>query len=338
MDENDDSSTDCRFWWRNCAVAPDSEILAIDQLEDEISPLPPGIARCRELISTLELCHHKAERWVTNIISSIAAGDTNKGLGKREAGATHPMEHIWKSACTLLSAWCAGCPAESVDLRVGDMAGSELLKRLGPRTPLKEWQVHRIIENTRDHIGWPRIQHEPTRSYVPLLEAGSGYESMERTDCPEQYREHSDFWQKTVQTRILDTELGEYHSVYGDLGYGERTAISLATAIDMLMPCHWDYVRNIGTVLSVIGGDPTPERPFAFCARNIKLTPIRGRMKVVSHTLQVFRQDRLFDDGVDREILQVLGEPSRQKLWLAASLEKTIRLQLDLSPDELAAV
>jgi hypothetical protein len=133
-----------------------------------------------------------------------------------------------------------------------------------------------------------------------------------------------------VQTTILDTELGEYHSVYGDLGYGERTALSLATAIDMLMPCHWDYVRNLGTVLGVIGGDPTPERPFAFCARNIKLTPIRERMKIVSHTLQAFCQDRPLEDGVDREILQGLGEPSRQRQWLAASLEKTIRLQLDL--------
>jgi hypothetical protein len=85
-------------------------------------------------------------------------------------------------------------------------------------------------------------------------------------------REHADFWQPTVQTRILDTELGVDHSVYGDLGYGEQTVLSLATAFDMLWPCHWDIVQNLENVLGVIGGDPSPRRPFAFCARNIKLS------------------------------------------------------------------
>jgi hypothetical protein len=330
MGDHDTSPAICRSWWRNCAVAPDGEILAIDRLEDEISPLAPGIARTRELISTLELCHHKAERWVTNIISAVASGDTDKGLGTRAAGATHPVEGTWKSACAVLSAWCAGCPVGSVDVRVGDVPGSELLGRLGPRTPLKEWQVQRIVERIRDHIGWPGTQRGPYGGYVPLLEAGTGYESMERPDCPEHYREHADFWKETVRTSILDTELGVHHSVYGDLGYGERTVLSLATAIDMLWPCHWDFVGNLEAVLGVIGGDATPRRPFAFCARNIKLAPIRERMKTVSHTLQVFCQDGPFDDEVDGEMLEALGEPSGQRKWLASSLDKTIRLQMDL--------
>jgi hypothetical protein len=52
----------------------------IDRLEDELSPLPENITRVRKLISTLECCHHKAERWVTNIIEAIGEGDTSKGL------------------------------------------------------------------------------------------------------------------------------------------------------------------------------------------------------------------------------------------------------------------
>jgi hypothetical protein len=320
----------CRSWWRNCAVAEDSEILAIDRLEDSISPLAPGVSRTRELISTLELCHHKAERWVANIVSAIALGDTTKGLGTRPAGVTHPVERTWKSACAALSAWCAGCPAASIDLRIGDKPAGEMIKRLGPRSPVKEWQVQRIIDKTREHIAWPASRREAPERYVPLLEAGSGYESMQRTDCPDQYREHGDFWHQTVQTLILDTEIGDYHSVYGDLGYGEETVLTLAVAIDMLQPCHWDYVQNLETVLGVIGGDPTPRRPFAFCARNIKLSPIRERMKAVSRTLQVFCHDRLPDDDVDAELLTSLGESSKERQWLASSLDKTIRLQMDL--------
>lgn len=330
MEAAADNPVVSRSWWRNCAVAPDSEILAIDGLEDAISPLAPGVARTRELISTLELCHHKAERWVANIVSAIASGDTTKGLGTRPAGVTHPAERTWESACAALSAWCAGCPAGSIDLRIGDRAGRELLGRLGPRSTLKEWQVQRIIEKTREHIGWPGSRQEALGGYVPLLEAGSEYQSIQRTDCPEQYREHADFWQQTVETPILDTELGDYHSVYGGLGYGEKVVLSLATAIDMLQPCHWDYVQNLETVLGVIGGDPTPRRAFAFCARNIKLSPIRDRMNTVSRTLQVFCRSRPPDDDVDAELLAALGEPTRERQWLASSLDKTIRLQLDL--------
>jgi hypothetical protein len=83
-------------------------------------------------------------------------------------------------------------------------------------------------------------------------------------------------------------------------------------------------------VLGVIGGDRSPRHPFAFCARNIKLSPIRERMKTISHTLQVFCQDRPLDDAVDADVLASLGEPSRQRQWLASSLDKTIRLQMDL--------
>jgi hypothetical protein len=331
MSEPDtDPAGACRSWWRNCAVATDSDIQMIDVLEDAIAPLPPGVSRTRELISTLELCHHKAERWVDNIVAAIASGDTHKGLGTRPVGVTHTVERIWKSACAALAAWCAGCPAGSIDVIIGDMPARELLAHLGPRSPLKEWQVQRIVERTRELIGWPGSRDEVAARYVPLLEAGGDYASLQRMDCPEHYREHADFWHHTVQTQILDTELGDQHSVYGDLGYGERTPLSLATAIDMLWPCHWDFVRNLETVLGVIGGDPKPPRPFAFCARNIKRSPLRERMQTVSHTLQVYCQLRAPDERVDAELLTSLGKPSRQRQWLASSLDKTIRLQLDL--------
>jgi hypothetical protein len=331
MDEAGDVSG-CRSWWRNCAVAVDDEIREIDRLEDAIAPLAPGVVRTRRLIATLELCHHKAERWVANIVDAIASGDTAKGLGTRPAGAVHPVERTWQSGCAALSAWCAGCPVSALDLDVGDTPASELLEGLGPRSPLKEWQVHRIIERTREHIGWPHSTRAAGR-YVPLVEVGADYESVHRTECPERYREHADFWQRTVRTPIHDTEIGDHHSVYGDLGYGEKSVLSLAVAIDMLQPCHWDWVGNLRTVLGVIGGESCPARPFAFCARNIKLSPIRERMRTVSRTLRVFSLGRPLDDAVDADLLASLGEPSRPRQWLASSLDKTIRLQLDLGDE-----
>jgi hypothetical protein len=40
---------------------------------------------------------------------------------------------------------------------------------------------------------------------------------------------------------------------------------------------------------------------------------------------------------VDRDLLVLLGKPMEVKKWLAASLDKTIRLQLS-PPDELRAM
>ena len=49
-----------RSWWRNRAQQADSEILDIDRMEDGVAPIGPNVSRIRELISSLELCHHKA--------------------------------------------------------------------------------------------------------------------------------------------------------------------------------------------------------------------------------------------------------------------------------------
>ena len=53
--------------------------------EQDLAPISASMSRIRELIGALELCHHKAERWVRNIIETIGTGETAKGLG-----STHP--------------------------------------------------------------------------------------------------------------------------------------------------------------------------------------------------------------------------------------------------------
>ena len=92
----------CRAWWRNCALEADPEILEIDRLEDAIAPVDAGLTRVRGLITGLELCHHKAERWIANIVEAIRSGDTGKGLGTRPEGQLHSAEEVWESACDSL--------------------------------------------------------------------------------------------------------------------------------------------------------------------------------------------------------------------------------------------
>jgi len=315
-------TTSCRTWWRNCAQQADSEILNIDMMEDEIVPLAPNIARIRELISSLELCHHKAERWVYNIIEAIGAGETPKGPGRRSPGQQHPAEILRQSSCTALSAWCAGNPSTKVELSIDTVPASQLLSCLGERSPLKEWQVQRVIEKIRAEIHWPQSLDDPSVQYVWIILGGGEYESTYRHECPVRYEEHEDFWLRTVRTFIHDNVSGH------------EAKFSLGFAIDMLWPCHWNFVENLQIVLAAIGGDLYPEKVFAACSRNITLVPIHQRMGVVSNTLKAFCGNLEPNQEVDRDLLALLGERTEAKEWLAASLEKTIRLQLSLSPEQ----
>ncbi len=313
--ENADNNSP-RAWWFNCGVAPDKEMRAIDALEDELAPLSEATVRIRKLIGTLEMCHHKAERWVHNVIEAIGAGDTSKGLGTRPTGQSHPVENDWRAVCAALSAWRRGEPANSINLILDNEDASHMLNRLGPHSPLKAWQVQRIIERISEFIDWTKSQQDESAQYVPILEYGSDYGSARRTECPNHYREHADFWQHTVDATILHTE------------NGQPAKLPLAVAIDLLMPCNWNFINNLEIALAAIGGNFNPDTPFAACIGNIQRAPINSPMRSVSHALEMFHQSLPREEDIDPGTLNLLGESSLTKRWLAWSLDKTMRLQL----------
>jgi len=90
-------------------------------------------------------------------------------------------------------------------------------------------------------------------------------------------------------------------------------------------------------VLEAIGGRLNTEKPFAACGRNIALLPIRCRMEIVSNSLKAFCGTPESNREIDRDLLALLGKPTEVKKWLAASLDKTIRLQLN-PPAQLRAI
>lgn len=299
-----------RAWWDNCEVdqESDEEVALLNKMEDRISPFSPDVEKIRELIGTLEMCHHKAERWVENILEAIAAGKTDKGLGTRPAGQLHRVEEVSKKAIGALSAWVAGSEAMAVDMEIGEVPASRLLDCLGKRTALKEWQVMRVMEKIRSWTDSPGSFKDPSTQYVWLVYGTDG--------CPDQYKQHEEFWIQTVET----TPFPGLKGLNGE-------AFSLGLAIDLLWTCHWKFVENLQIVLEVIGGSYDGSQPFAACAWNIQLSPIRPRMKIISNTLRAFCGLPHEDVEIDQEVLSRLGELSDEKEWLAASLDKTIRLQ-----------
>lgn len=315
----------CRSWWRNCALEADPEIQTIDELEDRLAPIDTEAGKIRELISSLELCHHKAERWIRNIIEAIGAGETGKGMGTRTPGRIHPAEKIWQDACAALSAWCEDGAVTPDDMTIDAIQASRILDLLGERSQLKKWQVQRVIEKIRSSIHWPQALDDPAARYHWLLLSGGEYDSIYRNECPERHREKEDLWLRTVRTIIRDRI------------DGEEAELSLGLAIDMLWPCHWNFLENLRIVLEAIGGKLNPEKAFAACARNISLVPARRRFTIISSTLKVFCGDTGSNQEIDGELLPLLGRPTGTKRWLAASLDKTIRLQLN-PPAELQAM
>ena len=115
----------CRLWWRNCALQTDAEIMDIDGMEDDLSPIDANTSK------------------------------------------------------------------------------------------------------TREAIHFPRSDQDRATRYIWMILNGGDYEAAYRSDCPDEFKEHRDFWLATVRTLIHDT------------ADGDPAEVSLALAIDMLMPCHW---------------------------------------------------------------------------------------------------
>jgi hypothetical protein len=94
------------------------------------------------------------------------------------------------------------------------------------------------------------------------------------------------------------------------------------------MPCGWDFAGCLVTILKAIGGDLHASRPLACCARNIRMSPLCDRLRTISNTLNAFWKHETPAHDTDGHVLLSLGAPTPVKRWLAASLDKTIRLHL----------
>ena len=80
----------------------------LDRIEIALGPLAENVRQTRALIGGIEMCHHKAERWVERIIDAIGSGEPGGGLGSRSQGQRHPIETSRTAACEALAAWREG--------------------------------------------------------------------------------------------------------------------------------------------------------------------------------------------------------------------------------------
>ncbi len=297
-------------YWQACGIEADAEVLEIDKMEDSIAPLDDDTAMIRQLISGFELCYHEAEKEAEYIAKAIGVGRCPPRSDERPPQRKKELENCRQ----ILSSWCENPAVSSITLDVGGISTDELLSCIGPSTPLKVWQVQRVLDKVIAALDPSCPYHNIVLDLGPYGEPGAN-------PVGEYYKDNLDFVKKTIDSVIHDTV------------NGQKAKISLAMAIDMLEPCNWDFVGSVVTILKAIGGDLHPARPYACHQRNLELSPLRDRLRTISNTLRAFwkAEDKTAD--IDKDVLTSLGQLTPVKRWLAASLDKTIRWQLEVSSD-----
>jgi hypothetical protein len=314
-EEGETNKESCRPYWQNYGalyderLLADKEILAIDAMEEAIEPLDEETTKIRGLITGLEPCYHEVDIEAERIIKAIGSGQCPPESNERPPKRKKELEDCYQ----ILSRWCGDTAVRDIDLKLVDISAEKLLSYIGQASPLKVWQVERIVDKVTEALDKSQPYYMMVfdiREYAPgALPPG------------EHYKDASEFLEQTKNTIIHDTV------------DGQEARMSLAMAIDMLEPCNWDFVGGIVTLLKAIGGELHPERPYVCHQRNLKLNPLCDRMRTISNTLGAFWKEELTEEIIDTEILVSLGEVTEVKRWLAASLDKTIRLQLEAPSD-----
>ena len=310
---NEEANTNkepCRPCWQNCAPALDNEMLAIDKMEDALVPLDKHATGTRQLITGFEACYHEADNEAERIVKAIGAARCPRRSNARPPERKKQLQNSRR----ILSRWCKNPATKGIKLNVGGIAAHELLSFIGQASPLKIWQVERIVDKISQAL-------DPNRRYHNMALDLGDYGEPGARPAGEHYKDDATFLQQTKETIIHDTV------------DGRKAKISLAIAIDLLMPCHWDFVGGLVIILKAIGGDLHPDKPYACCARNLKLSPLCDRVKTISNTLRAFWKGSRAVKNMDCDLLASLGKATPTKRWLAASLDKTIRLQLEAPSD-----
>jgi hypothetical protein len=291
--------------WVNCCDLEDNEFLsdqeriAIDRMQASLEPLNANITAIRQLITRFESCYHEADKEAKLIIKAIGSEQCPTESDTRPPQRQKELEN----AKDILSAWLDQTLDKVTNLKIGDISANELIFFLGKQTPLKTWQTQRIV----DKIGQVLNPNEP---YYNLALSGEA--------PPESYyKDNLDYLRKTREIIIHDTV------------EGQKAEMSLAIAIDLIMPCHWDFVGYLCAILKAINGQLAPAKPLTCCARNLYLSPLFDKLKTISDTLGAYCHNREIQGNIDRNIYTLLGEKTAVKCWLTASLDKTIRYQLN---------
>ncbi|MHC4193295.1 MAG: hypothetical protein ACYSP9_03855, partial [Planctomycetota bacterium] len=193
-----------RSYWRNCgalddkSLIEDKELSGNDAMEDSVAPLDNNTVHIRGLITRFECCYHEADKEAEMIVKAIGSGQPPVESGERPAQRRRELQN----SHDILSARCQGTSNRCKALDVGGIRADELLSFIGEPSPLKIWQVERVIEKLKEALDKSHHYH-----YMAL--DIDGYGQPIEVKAEEYYKDHLDFLNKTTAAMINYTLDGE---------------------------------------------------------------------------------------------------------------------------------
>jgi len=152
-----------------CGIEADAEVLEIDEMEDSIAPLDNDTTQIRQLISSLELCYHEADKEAEHIVKAIGAGRCPPRSDERPPKRKQELEDCRQ----ILSSWRKNPAIRSIDLELDGISADELLSYIGTPTPLKAWQVQRVLDKVIVALDRTRPYHNIVLDLGPYGEPGA---------------------------------------------------------------------------------------------------------------------------------------------------------------------
>lgn len=307
-----------RAHWVNCCGEPDGEIIEIDRMENQLNSKERKQAQqIRRLITGFEVCHWNSDRWLGRILQAIAEEQVPPTSGRPRT--QHPLAQMLICLRGLLARWVERATTPVPQCIILDKTGAEILHSLGTWTPFKAWVVQRLLDGLEHHLHANGLlapsELPPARSYPGDL-------SLDSSNAAQYFPDSLD-WLAEARSRKL-----RIRKEIGD----EVEGHSLALLISSPNPCNEVYFRFLFALFEYLdASDSERILPFPFCGN---ISP--GRHQRYCQAINALRaylgQPSKGSLPLDDAVLSQLGEPTRAKRWLVASLEKTLREQLPPPP------
>ena len=284
--------------WRNLGQFSDAEIVEINRIEKELGNIDENFTKIRELITRLEMCHHKSKRHVDLIIQAIGTEKPHRFPSKECYDTLSADQERWKAIGEILGAWLEKIPEDEAIQKFPDYTDDiyDFYNRLGDHNELKNWQVEHLKKRVHGHV----------------------YEDVEYRYLSGIAEADNDFLEQTSKQKVQMALIP-----------GADTEFTLDAAIDNAVPCNWNFETNLRLILSTIGGKEDRSGVLAAHAANIEFNPLKIEMIPLVNALDEYVQNNPVSSS-NRQIFSTLGERNPVKSWLAASLSKTIKVQLKI--------
>ena len=170
-EEGETKKESCRPWWNGVDLLlahtesheeATEEILAIDKMEEAIEPLDEQTTKIRGLIAGFESCYHEADIEADRIIKAIGCGQCPEDSNERPPQRKKELEDCYQ----ILSRWCEDTAVKDIDLKLADISAENLVNYIGQASPLKLWQVERIVDKVTEALDRSQPYHMMAVSYT----------------------------------------------------------------------------------------------------------------------------------------------------------------------------